>query len=131
MPSPANFPGTPDERTALLLEAVDLLVDELALLAAQDWDKLPELKRKKAVTASKLRRLRTESEAADGAPLPALERLVDELETLSRWQIRARLALISNQLLALQDLSLYLCEAQHIHLRRPANRPLGNGGAVS
>ena len=130
MPSPTNSSALPEAQTALLLEAAKLLVDELALLAAQNWEELPELKKKKVVTASRLRRLRAEIEAADGAPSPALESLIEDLETKSRRQIHARLDLIGNQILALQELSLYLNESLHVTLQPKANQPLGNGGGV-
>jgi hypothetical protein len=129
--SPSNPLASPDQRTALLLEAVGLLVEELALLATQDWEKLPDLKKRKVVAASRLRRLRAETEAADGAPARTLESLIEDLDVLSQGQIRSRLAVIGNQMLALQELSLYLLEAQHINLRRTASRPLGNGSAMS
>ena len=113
-----------------MLEAARLLVDELALLAAQNWEELPDLKKRKVVVASQLRRLRAETEAADGAPSPALETLIEELEVKSRRQIRARLDLIGNQIVALQELSLYLHESLHVTMQPAANGSLGNGGAV-
>ena len=130
MPTQSLPHAFPDERTALLMEAAQLLADELALLAAQNWEKLPDLKKLKVVTAARLRRLRTESEAADGAPNPALESLIIGLETKSRTQIHARLDLIGHQILALQELSLYLHETLHVTMQPVTNRPLGNGGAV-
>lgn len=130
VPSQSNPPASPNQRTALLLEGVGLLVEELALLATQDWEKLPDLKKRKVVAASRLRRLRAETEAADGAPVPMLESLIEDLEALSQGQIRTRLAVIGNQMLALQELSLYLLESQHVSLRRTTSRPFGNGSAV-
>jgi len=111
-----------------MLEAARLLVDELAVLAAQNWEALPELKKRKVVAASRLRILRAETEAANGAPSPAIETLIGELEKESRTQIRARLDLIGNQILALQELSLYLHESLHVSMQPVAN--LGNGGGV-
>ena len=113
-----------------MLEAANLLVDELALLAAQNWEALPDLKKRKVVAASRLRRLRAETEAADGVPSPALEILIEELEMKSRRQIRARLDLIDHQILALQELSLYLHESLHVTMQPKANGSLGNGGSV-
>jgi hypothetical protein len=113
-----------------MLEAAGLLVDELALLAAQKWEELPDLKKKKVVAASRLRRLRAETEAADGVPSPGLETLIEELEAKSQRQIRARLDLIGNQILALQELSLYLHESLHVTMQPKTNRALGNGGGV-
>jgi hypothetical protein len=117
-------------RSALLMEAIDLLLEELAALATRNWEKLPELKKKKVVAAARLRRMRAETEAADGAPADALESLVANLEAQSQHQMRVRLALIDHQLVALQDLSLYLRESMHVTLGRTANRPLGLGGAA-
>ena len=113
-----------------MLEAAKLLVDELALLAAQNWEALPDLKKRKVVTASKLRRLRAETEAADGVPSPALEVLIGELEAKSRRQIRVRLDLIGHQILALQELSLYLHESLYVTRLPRANGSLGNSGVV-
>ena len=78
MPAQSDSPAFPGDRTALMLEAARLLVDELALLAKQDWEALPDLKKKKVVAASRLRRLRAEIGAADGAPSPAIETLIAE-----------------------------------------------------
>jgi hypothetical protein len=130
MPTEPFSPNVLGERTALMLEAAKLLVDELALLAAQNWEALPDLKKRKVVAASRLRRLRAESEAADGVPSPALEMLIGELETKSRTQIRARLDLIDHQIFALQELSLYLHESLHVTMQPKANGSLGNGGSV-
>ena len=130
MPSQPDPPAVPAERTVLLLEATKLLVDELALLAAQRWEDLPELKKRKVVAACRLRRLRSETEAADGAPSPALESLIEDLESESRRQMRTRLDLIGNQILALQELSLYLHESMHVTLQPKAGQPLGGEGAA-
>ncbi len=129
--SPQSHPSdVPGDRTALLQEAARLLLDELLLLADQKWEELPALKKKKVIAASRLRRLRAETESADGRPSPALESLIAELEESSQRQIRARLDLIGNQILALQELSLYLNESLHVSMNPPANRSLGNSGAV-
>ncbi len=125
-----DSPALPKGRTALLLVAAALLVDELALLAGQKWEELPELKKKKVVAASQLHHLRAEIGAANGAPSPALESLIEDLEAKSHGQIRARLNMIGNQILALQELSLYLTESLHVTMRPSANRPLGNGDVV-
>ena len=130
MPAEPISPNTLGERTVLMLEAAGLLVDELALLAAQNWEALPDLKKRKVVAASRLRRLRAETEAADGVPSPALEMLIGELEVKSRRQIRVRLDLIGHQILALQELSLYLHESLHVTMQPKANGSLGNGGSV-
>ena len=128
MPAPSESPAPLGERTALMLEAARLLVDELALLAGQNWEELPDLKKRKVIAASQLRRLRAETGAADGVPSPALESLIEDLEAKSKGQIRARLDLIGNQILALQELSLYLHESLHVSMQPAAN--LGNGSAV-
>ena len=128
MSSQPESPALLGDRTALMLEAARLLVDELALLARQDWEALPDLKKRKVVAASRLRRLRAEMAAADGVPSPAIEMLIAELEAKSKGQIRERLDFIDNQILALQELSLYLHESLHVTMQPAAN--LGNGGAV-
>ena len=130
MPAQPVPPDAFGERTGLMLEAAGLLVDELALLAAQNWEALPALKKRKVVAASRLRRLRAETEAADGVPSPGLETLIAELEEKSKGQIRARLDFIGHQILALQELSLYLRESLHVTMQPKANGSLGNGGVV-
>ncbi len=131
MPSPSDSQTLSGRRNALMLEAAKVLVDELALLAAQDWEKLPELKKQKVVAASQLRALRAEIGAADGAPSPALESLLGHLENKSQEQIRARLSLIGNQILALQELSLYLRESLHVTLRLTSSGSLASGGRAA
>jgi hypothetical protein len=130
MPAQSELPALLGERTALMLEAARLLVDELALLAAQNWEALPDLKKRKVVAASRLRRLRAEMAAADVAASPAIETLIAELEAKSKGQIRERLDFIGNQILALQELSLYLHESLHVTMQPRANGSLGNGGVV-
>lgn len=130
MPAQSFSSKAPSERAALVMEAAQLLVEELEMLAAQNWEALPDLKKRKVAVASRLRRLRAEMEAADGEPSPALETLIADLEAKSRSQIYARLDLIGNQILALQELSLYLHESLHVSMQPRANGSLGNGGAV-
>jgi len=120
MPAQPDPPEVPNERTTLLQEAARLLLDELLLIADQKWEELPELKKKKVVAAAGLRRLRAETESADGVPSPALEDLIAELEERSQRQIRARLDLIGYQILALQELSLYLHESLHVSMQPKA-----------
>jgi multidrug resistance efflux pump len=129
MPAKPTSPNL-NPRTAILLEAIALLVDELALLAAEDWDRLPDLKKRKAVMARQLRHLRAETGAADGTPKSELEYLISQLEAKSRSHARARLNLIGNQLVALQELSLYLRESLHVKLRKTSTRPLGKSGIL-
>jgi multidrug resistance efflux pump len=120
MPAEPDFSQARSQRNRLLLEAVGLLLDELSALAAQDWERLPELRKKKVVAACRLRQLRAETEAADGAPVTSLESLIADLEAKSRDTIRARLNVIGYQFLALQELSLHLNESLHVTLQRSA-----------
>ena len=111
-----------DHRKALLIHTVELLIDELALLTSQDWEMLPELKKNKVVTASKLRRMRVETEAADGAPIDHLEALITDLEIMVREQLQLRVEFINSQMFALRDLSLYLRESFFTKLGRSSER---------
>ena len=129
MPPESVQPASPNDRNALMLEAAKILVDELGVLASQNWEELPDLKKRKVIAASRLRRLRAEIEAADGPPSPALESLIEDLETKSRRQIRARLDLIGNQIIALQELSLFLKETLHVTLLARPNRGPGSSSA--
>jgi hypothetical protein len=115
--SPATSPRY-DPRKALLIHTVELLIDELALLARQDWEMLPELKKSKTVVASQLRRIRAETEAADGAPIEHLEALISDLEIMVRAEVASRLKVVDKQLFALKNLSLYLRESFFVKLGR-------------
>jgi hypothetical protein len=119
-----------DPRKVLLIHTVELLIDELALVSSQDWAMLPELKKSKTVVASKLRRMRAETEAADGAPIEHLEDLISDLEIMVREQLVARLELVDKQLFALKDLSLYLRESFFVKLGRSSERSASNGAII-
>jgi hypothetical protein len=122
MPSPFESSNFLDHRQAALLDAVELLVDELSLLSQQDWEKLPELKKRKTRVACRLRRIRAEAEAADGAPTPFLESLIVDLEEQLRRHLRSRIEVLDYQIVVLQDISLYLRESFHASLGRGRNR---------
>jgi hypothetical protein len=126
MALPAPTCDALNERMTVLLEAVALLLDEQALLAEEDWVKLPELRKKKVIAAARLRHLRAETEAADGTPLRSLETQISELEAQSQRTIRSRLNYIGYQFLALQELSLHLNESLHVSVQR-GYRPAANG----
>jgi hypothetical protein len=116
--------GRASRRTALLIETVELLVNELSALANQSWDELPALKKKKVELASRLRLYHAES----GAPLPepadGMESMIAELEDQSHGKIQARLDLIGKQILALQELHLYWLECLHVSFRMFTKQPV-------
>ena len=118
MPQSTGTSQRYDPRKALLIHTVELLIDELALLSRQDWEMLPELKKSKTLVASKLRRIRAETEAADGAPIEHLETLISDLENIVRERVASRLEVVDKQLFALKNLSLYLRESFFVKLGR-------------
>ena len=129
MPPQSNLPNILDRRGKLLLGAVEVLLEELATLSREDWEKLPDLKKRKVVVASHLRRSRAEAEAA-GAPVAPIESLVANLDNQSQDNIRARLDLIGKQIGALQELGQYWRECLQVSLRRTSNRPLGTDASL-
>jgi hypothetical protein len=112
-----------DQRTTLLLTAVEVLLEELATLSRESWEKLPDLKKRKVVVAGHLRRSRAAAEAA-GAPFAPIESLIANLDNQSQNGIRARLDLIGRQIVALQELGQYWRECQQVSFRPPSNRHL-------
>lgn len=129
MPPQSDLPNILDRRGKLLLGAVEVLLEELATLSREDWEKLPDLKKRKVVVASHLRRSRAEAEAA-GAPVAPIESLVANLDNQSQDNIRARLDLIGKQIGALQELGQYWRECLQVSLRRTSNRPLGTDASL-
>lgn len=129
MPPQSDLPNILDRRGKLLLGAVEVLLEELATLSREDWEKLPDLKKRKVVVASHLRRSRAEAEAA-GAPVAPIESLVANLDNQSQDNIRARLELIGKQIGALQELGQYWRECLQVSLRRTSNRPLGTDASL-
>ncbi|MCE0521927.1 MAG: hypothetical protein LV480_03350 [Methylacidiphilales bacterium] len=101
-------------------EAAELLVSELSTLSSQEWEKLPDLKKKKVVLAGRLRQFEWPSGPADPKPfeLMALKTLVTDLESHSREKIQAQLDLIRNQIQALQDLHQYWRESLSVSFRK-------------
>ena len=122
-------PDVLEQRTTMLLKAVEVLLEELATLSREDWEKLPDLKKRKVVVAGHLRHSRAAAEAA-GAPVAPIESLVANLDQQSQDNIRARLDLIGKQILALQELGQYWRECQQVSFRRASGRPLGNDAAA-
>jgi hypothetical protein len=129
MPIQTTQPNAPDQRDALLLSAVEVLLEELATLSGEDWEKLPELKMKKVVVAMHLRRSRAEAKVA-GTTVAPIESLVASLENQSQQDIRSRLDLIGKQIVALQELGQYWRECQRVSFLGTGNRPLGNNASL-
>lgn len=106
-----------DARTVLLGEAVELLRGELSILSNATWEDLPELKKKKTVLAARLREVNWAY-----SPRPVdwllLKTQIADLEDQLRQKIEARLKLIGNQILALQEQNLYWRECLSISFRK-------------
>jgi hypothetical protein len=121
MPS-SSFASSPDEQptiTFLLTEVIALLTRELAIVANRRWEDLPGLKREKVVLASRLK-------SFDWTPDPAVEEpahggllksRIADLENECRRKIQAQIELISNQVVALQELHQYWRECLGISFR--------------
>ncbi|MEJ0000975.1 MAG: hypothetical protein WDO13_18500 [Verrucomicrobiota bacterium] len=126
MSPPVPYLKEPDRRTALLLEVVDLLVDELTVLAGHRWENVAALKKRKVVLASRLRRLHERVKRPGRTEL--IDVLVADLDEQSQRKIAAQIDLIGRQMLALQELDQYWRECQSISFGKFINRPLGNDG---
>jgi hypothetical protein len=107
----------PHQRTLLLREVVELLRWELSALSNGKWEDLPELKKKKVVLACRLREI-------DWTPSPRpvdwllLKSQIADLENQSRKKIENHLALIDNQVLALQEQHQYWRECLNVSFRK-------------
>ena len=115
-----SFPtGEPPQRPFLLAQAVDLLKWEISTLSTQNWEDLPELKRKKVVLASQLHAA-IGTDAADStlADSDELKSQISDLEAQSHQKIESQIALIGHQILALQELHLYCRECLNISFRK-------------
>lgn len=94
-------------RAALLREVTELLMWELNTISERRWEDLPELKRRKAQMAARLREF---DWAPDGgeADAPALELLmlrsqITDLEYQSKQKISVQMEMIRRQLDVLRD----------------------------
>ena len=119
MPAPSFPSQEPPQRPFLLAQAVDLLKWEISTLSTQNWEDLPELKRKKVVLASQLHAA-IGTDAADStlADSDELKSQISDLEAQSHQKIESQIALIGHQILALQELHLYCRECLNISFRK-------------
>jgi len=120
MPSPPSPTEELRQRSLLLNEAVALLVEELSAISNRKWEDLPELKKKKVVLASRLRKIDWTPGPMDQEPsdLMTLKSLISNLENHSRQKIHGQLDLIGNQILALQELHQYWLECLNVSFRK-------------
>ena len=126
-----STPPADDFRTALLLEAADVLVSELSTLSSQKWESVPELKKRKVVVASRLRTLSHKSSRATARAANWIERLVADLDRRSRRKIQSRLKLIGRQIFALQELDLYWRECLQVSLQGASDRSVSPDGSAA
>jgi uncharacterized protein involved in exopolysaccharide biosynthesis len=110
------FPEEPPKRAHLLSQAVDLLIWELSAISNRHWEQLPELKKKKAVLASRLLQLGATPPptGAEEADLLELKSQIADLESQSRQKVDGYLEIIGYQVTALQDLHQYWRECLSI-----------------
>jgi hypothetical protein len=124
MKSPQSFPNpAPKKEISLLKEAVEVLLAEILAATEHKSDDLPELKKRKVALVSHLNQVdwSSKASAAENFDLTAIRTLIAELEAQSRQQIQRHLELIGNQLLALQDESLYWRECMNVSFRTSCN----------
>jgi hypothetical protein len=117
MPSSSPSPAENHSRiTSLLTEIVALLTRELAIVANKRWEDLPRLKKDKVVLASRLKSIDWTSDPVGEEPAnwSLLKSRIAALENECRQKIQAQIALIRNQMLALQDLHQYWRECLSI-----------------
>jgi len=121
-PTPPKTSKTEDFRTkaSLLREVVKLLMGELSLVSDGRWVDLPEHKKKKVILASRLGVFDWRSNQMDREPfdLTRLKSLIRDLEDQSRRKIQAKIDLVGNQILALQEQHQYLLECLNISFRK-------------
>jgi len=101
-------------------EAIALLRWELSALSNHQWEDLPELKKKKVVLASRLRRFDWTSGpmGQESADWLRLKSQISDLEEQSRQKVGGHLELIGNQILALQEQHQYWRECQNVSFRK-------------
>lgn len=118
--SPIPLESEEPSKTLLLREAVDLLQKELSALSNRQWDDLPELKKKKVVLASRMRKFTLTPSPMDREPFDfiRLKSLIRDLEDQSRQKIQVQLDLIGNQIIALQELHQYCMECRSISFQK-------------
>jgi hypothetical protein len=107
----------PDNKTLLLRETVELLMEELSALSNSKWEDLPELKKKKVILASRLREIDW-TPGTSPVDWLLLKSQISDLENQSRQKIDGQLDLIGNQILALQELHQYWLECLNISFRK-------------
>ena len=90
-----------------------MLVEELSLLSQGTVAKLPELKKKKVVLASRLGQAAPAPRSAQ-PDLDTLKALITALETQSRHEISQHLDLVRKRLLALQEEHQYWLECFNV-----------------
>jgi len=117
---PSNlYPSAEPQKTVLLREAVRLLRWELSAVSNRSWEGVPDLKKKKVVLSSRLRALGRARGATDEEPadLSLIRAQITDLESQSRAKIEGHLDLMTNQIVALQELHQYWRECLSISFR--------------
>ena len=97
------------EMTSLLTEIVDVLTQELTALDRHSWDSVPDIKQRKAVLASRLKKIERTVTPVKRQPADwvALKSRIASLEEESRQRIANQITMISSQVYALQELDIY------------------------
>ena len=119
--SPPLSPQPDDTRTALLQRAAELILGEINLLTQQQWEELPDLKRRKVVLARQLRQLDWLADTANRPEMNAAARVLAELEARAHSQMRGVMDLTAQRIVALQELQLYCRECDSVSLRDSAS----------
>jgi hypothetical protein len=106
--------------TFLLSEVVELLMRELSTISNRKWEDLPELKKKKAVLASRLRNIDWASGSTGQEPADwlLLKSRISYLEEQTRQKTQGQLEFIGKQILALQEVHQYWRECLNVSFRK-------------
>jgi len=102
--------------TLLLTEVITLLTREQSIVANRRWEDLPGLKKEKVVLASRLKSIDWTPDPAREEPanLSLLQSRIASLEDECRRIVQAQMELMTQQIVALQDLHLYWRECLSI-----------------
>ena len=117
------MPSQPSEnqelriKASLLDEVIELLIGELFIISNRKWEELPDLKKRKVVLASRLREIDW-TRSPRSVDWLQFKSQISDLEDQSRQKIQVQLDLIGHQILAMQELHLYVLECLNVSFRK-------------
>lgn len=110
------------QKTLLLREVVELLMWELSAISNRRWEDLPELKKKKGILATRLRKYDWAQNPKEEEPidLTVLRSQISDLEYQSKQKIQVQLQMIKGQINSLQSQKQYWLDCLNIYFRQYA-----------